>query len=152
VLKDAARLEKFRAVKLPTEWCGAKSGSVGAIQDDKGTLITWTRPAAERSFPSLSALTWRAVEYAEDIVAYQPNAADAGRSLQCDRKDPGMAKMRAMWFESVVARSWQEERDIPARARRKCASASGVRRLYSDVVTVPGLFPIVQYPRVQGHE
>ena len=46
-----------------------------------------------------------------------------------------------------------EERDIPvpgAEEVRIRVQACGV--CHSDVVTVQGLFPIVQYPRIPGHE
>jgi D-arabinose 1-dehydrogenase-like Zn-dependent alcohol dehydrogenase len=46
-----------------------------------------------------------------------------------------------------------EERDVPVRGPKEMrirVEASGLCQ--SDVVTVQGLFPIVQYPHVPGHE
>ena len=64
-----------------------------------------------------------------------------------------MAKMRAMVVRERGGRFVAEERDIPvpgAEEIRIRVQACGV--CHSDVVTVQGLFPIVQYPRVPGHE
>jgi len=64
-----------------------------------------------------------------------------------------MAKMRAMVVRERGGRFVAEERDIPVpgpEEMRIRVQACGV--CHSDVVTVQGLFPIVQYPRVPGHE
>ena len=64
-----------------------------------------------------------------------------------------MAKMRAMVVRERGGRFVTEERDIPVpgpEEMRLRVQACGV--CHSDVVTVQGLFPIVQYPRVPGHE
>src|ERR1700729_1966761 len=64
-----------------------------------------------------------------------------------------MAKMRAMVVRERGGRFVAEERDIPIpgpEEMRIRVQACGV--CHSDVVTVQGLFPIVQYPRVPGHE
>jgi D-arabinose 1-dehydrogenase-like Zn-dependent alcohol dehydrogenase len=64
-----------------------------------------------------------------------------------------MAKMRVMVVRERGAPFAAEERDIPApgpEEMRIRVEACGV--CHSDVVTVQGLFPIVQYPRVPGHE
>ena len=64
-----------------------------------------------------------------------------------------MAKMRAMVVRERGRRFVAEERDIPVPGREEMrirVQACGV--CHSDVVTVRGLFPIVQYPRVPGHE
>ena len=64
-----------------------------------------------------------------------------------------MAKMRAMVVRERGGRFVAEERDIPVpgpEEMRLRVQACGV--CHSDVVTVQGLFPIVQYPRVPGHE
>ena len=64
-----------------------------------------------------------------------------------------MAKMRAMVVRERGGRFVAEERDIPAPGAEEIrirVQACGV--CHSDVVTVQGLFPIVQYPRVPGHE
>jgi D-arabinose 1-dehydrogenase-like Zn-dependent alcohol dehydrogenase len=59
-----------------------------------------------------------------------------------------MTKMRAMVVRERGRRFVAEERDIRVRAREEMrirVQACGV--CHSDVVPVPGLFPIVQYPR-----
>jgi D-arabinose 1-dehydrogenase-like Zn-dependent alcohol dehydrogenase len=64
-----------------------------------------------------------------------------------------MAKMRAMVVRKKGGPFDAEERDIPApgpEEMRIRVLACGV--CHSDVVTVQGLFPSVQYPRVPGHE
>jgi len=64
-----------------------------------------------------------------------------------------MAKMRAMVVRERGGAFVAEERDIPAPGAEEVrirVQACGV--CHSDVVTVQGLFPIVQYPRVPGHE
>ena len=64
-----------------------------------------------------------------------------------------MAKMRAMVVRERGGPFVAEERDIPVpgpEEMRIRVQACGV--CHSDVVTVQGLFPIVQYPRVPGHE
>jgi alcohol dehydrogenase len=64
-----------------------------------------------------------------------------------------MAKMRSMVVRERGGRFVAEERDIPIpgpQEMRIRVQACGV--CHSDVVTVQGLFPIVQYPRVPGHE
>jgi D-arabinose 1-dehydrogenase-like Zn-dependent alcohol dehydrogenase len=64
-----------------------------------------------------------------------------------------MAKMRAMVVRERGGPFAAEEREIPALGpgeMRIRVQACGV--CHSDVVTVQGLFPIVQYPRVPGHE
>ncbi len=64
-----------------------------------------------------------------------------------------MAKMRAMVVRERGGSFVAEERDIPTpgpEEMRIRVQACGV--CHSDVVTVQGLFPIVQYPRVPGHE
>jgi alcohol dehydrogenase len=64
-----------------------------------------------------------------------------------------MAKMRSMVVRERGGRFVAEERDIPIpgpEEMRIRVQACGV--CHSDVVTVQGLFPIVQYPRVPGHE
>ena len=64
-----------------------------------------------------------------------------------------MAKMRAMVIRQRGGPFVAEERDIPnpgPEEMRIRVQACGV--CHSDVVTVQGLFPIVQYPRVPGHE
>ena len=64
-----------------------------------------------------------------------------------------MSKMRAMVVLERGGPFVAEERDIPAPGPEEIrirVQACGV--CHSDVVTVQGLFPIVQYPRVPGHE
>ena len=64
-----------------------------------------------------------------------------------------MAKMRAMVVRERGGPFAAEERDIPVPAPEEMrirVQACGV--CHSDVVTVQGLFPIIQYPRVPGHE
>jgi len=64
-----------------------------------------------------------------------------------------MAKMRAMVVPKRGAPFEAEERDIPVpgpEEMRLRVLACGV--CHSDVVTVLGLLPSVQYPRVPGHE
>src|SRR5580693_2196283 len=64
-----------------------------------------------------------------------------------------MAKMRSNVVRERGGRFVAEERDIPVpgpQEMRIRVQACGV--CHSDVVTVQGLFPIVQYPRVPGHE
>jgi D-arabinose 1-dehydrogenase-like Zn-dependent alcohol dehydrogenase len=64
-----------------------------------------------------------------------------------------MVKMRAMVVRERGGPFVAEERDIPTpgpEEMRIRVQACGV--CHSDVVTVQGLFPIVQYPRVPGHE
>jgi alcohol dehydrogenase len=73
--------------------------------------------------------------------------------LIATKGDPIMAKMRAMVVRERGGRFVAEERDIPAPGAEEIrirVQACGV--CHSDVVTVQGLFPIVQYPRVPGHE
>jgi alcohol dehydrogenase len=64
-----------------------------------------------------------------------------------------MTKMRAMVVRKKGGPLEAEERDIPAPGTEEMrirVQACGV--CHSDVVTVQGLFPSVQYPRVPGHE
>ena len=64
-----------------------------------------------------------------------------------------MAKMLAMVVRKPGGPFEAEERDIPVpkpEEMRIRVQACGV--CHSDVVTVQGLFPNVQYPRVPGHE
>jgi alcohol dehydrogenase len=64
-----------------------------------------------------------------------------------------MTKMRAMVVRKKGGPLEAEERDIPAPGNEEMrirVQACGV--CHSDVVTVQGLFPSVQYPRVPGHE
>ena len=64
-----------------------------------------------------------------------------------------MAKMRAMVVQQRGGPFVAEERDIPVpgpEEMRIRVQACGV--CHSDVVTVKGLLPSVQYPRVPGHE
>ena len=64
-----------------------------------------------------------------------------------------MAKMRAMVVRKKGGPFEADERDIPVPGpdeMRIRVLACGV--CHSDVVTVQGLFPSVQYPRVPGHE
>ena len=64
-----------------------------------------------------------------------------------------MAKMRAMVVRERGGPLAAEEREIPIpgpEEMRIRVQACGV--CHSDVVTVQGLFPIVQYPRIPGHE
>jgi alcohol dehydrogenase len=64
-----------------------------------------------------------------------------------------MAKMRAMVVREAKGRLVKEERDIPdpgAGEIRLRVEACGV--CHSDVLTVEGLFPGIQYPRIPGHE
>jgi alcohol dehydrogenase len=64
-----------------------------------------------------------------------------------------MAKMRAMVVRKKGGPFEADERDIPVpgpEEMRIRVLACGV--CHSDVVTVQGLFPSVQYPRVPGHE
>jgi alcohol dehydrogenase len=64
-----------------------------------------------------------------------------------------MTKMRAMVVQKKGGPLKAEERDIPAPGNEEMrirVQACGV--CHSDVVTVQGLFPSVQYPRVPGHE
>jgi D-arabinose 1-dehydrogenase-like Zn-dependent alcohol dehydrogenase len=64
-----------------------------------------------------------------------------------------MAKMRAMVVREPGGPLAAEERDIPVpgpEEMRIRVQACGV--CHSDVVTVQGLFPIVHYPRIPGHE
>jgi D-arabinose 1-dehydrogenase-like Zn-dependent alcohol dehydrogenase len=61
--------------------------------------------------------------------------------------------MRAMVVRERGGRFAAEERDIPVPGPEEVhirVQAFGI--CHSDVVTVQGLFPIVQYPRVPGHE
>ena len=61
--------------------------------------------------------------------------------------------MRAMVVRERGGRFVAEVRDIPVpgpEEMRLRVQACGV--CHSDVVTVQGLFPIVEYPRVPGHE
>jgi D-arabinose 1-dehydrogenase-like Zn-dependent alcohol dehydrogenase len=64
-----------------------------------------------------------------------------------------MTKMRAMTVPEANAPFKLEERDIPVPADHEVlirVQACGV--CHSDSVTVAGLFPGIQYPRVPGHE
>lgn len=64
-----------------------------------------------------------------------------------------MSIMRAMIVPQAGARLQLVERDIPAPGRHEVlvkVQACGV--CHSDSVTVEGLFPGIQYPRVPGHE
>jgi D-arabinose 1-dehydrogenase-like Zn-dependent alcohol dehydrogenase len=64
-----------------------------------------------------------------------------------------MAKMRAMVVRERGGPFVAEERDVPVASpeeTRVRVQACGV--CHSDVVTVQGLYPIVQYPRIPGHE
>jgi alcohol dehydrogenase len=64
-----------------------------------------------------------------------------------------MAKMRAMVVRKKGGRLETEERDMPEPGREEMrirVQACGV--CHSDLVTVEGLFPNVEYPRVPGHE
>jgi D-arabinose 1-dehydrogenase-like Zn-dependent alcohol dehydrogenase len=64
-----------------------------------------------------------------------------------------MAKMRAMVVQQRGGPFVAEERDIPVPGPEEIrirVQACGV--CHSDVVTVKGLLPSVQYPRVPGHE
>jgi len=64
-----------------------------------------------------------------------------------------MAKMRAMVVRQRGGPFVAEERDVPSPGpdeMRIRTQACGV--CHSDVVTVQGLFPTIQYPRVPGHE
>src|SRR5580692_7696332 len=64
-----------------------------------------------------------------------------------------MAKMRVMVVSKAGAPLTAEERDIPVPGPEEVrirVQACGV--CHSDSVTVQGLFPIVKYPRVPGHE
>ena len=64
-----------------------------------------------------------------------------------------MAKMRAMVVQQRGGPFVAEERDIPvpsAEEIRIRVQACGV--CHSDMVTVKGLLPSIQYPRVPGHE
>jgi alcohol dehydrogenase len=64
-----------------------------------------------------------------------------------------MAKMRAMVVREAKGRLVEEERDLPdpgVGEIRLRVEACGV--CHSDVLTVEGLFPGIQYPRIPGHE
>ena len=64
-----------------------------------------------------------------------------------------MAKMRAMVVQKVGGPLIAEERDIPVPGHEEIrirVQACGV--CHSDSVTVQGLVPGIQYPRVPGHE
>ena len=64
-----------------------------------------------------------------------------------------MAKMRAMVVQKVGGPLMAEERDIPVPGHdeiRIRVQACGV--CHSDMFTVTGAFPGIQYPRVPGHE
>jgi len=64
-----------------------------------------------------------------------------------------MAIMRAMVVREAKGRLVAEERDLPdpgAGEMRLRVEACGV--CHSDVLTVEGLFPGIQYPRIPGHE
>ena len=64
-----------------------------------------------------------------------------------------MAKMRAMAVHEAGGKLQAEERDIPVPKRdemRIRVEACGV--CHSDVLTVHGLMPGIQYPRIPGHE
>jgi len=64
-----------------------------------------------------------------------------------------MAIMRAMVVPEAKGRLVAEERDLPdpgAGEMRLRVEACGV--CHSDVLTVEGLFPGIQYPRIPGHE
>ena len=64
-----------------------------------------------------------------------------------------MPKMRAMTVPKPKARLERGEREIPTPGRYEVlikVQACGV--CHSDSVTVEGLFPGIQYPRVPGHE
>ena len=64
-----------------------------------------------------------------------------------------MAKMRAMVVHKAKGPLVAEERDLPLPSREEMrirVQACGV--CHSDSVTVEGLFPNVEYPRVPGHE
>jgi alcohol dehydrogenase len=67
--------------------------------------------------------------------------------------DVAMAKMRAMVVQKAGGPLRSEERDIPVpgpQQMRIRVQACGV--CHSDSVTVEGLFPGIQYPRIPGHE
>src|SRR5271166_5438151 len=67
--------------------------------------------------------------------------------------DPAMAKMRAMVVQKAGGQLQAEERDLPVPNRdemRIRVQACGV--CHSDVLTVQGLMPGIQYPRIPGHE
>jgi len=64
-----------------------------------------------------------------------------------------MAKMRAMVVQKAGGKLQAEERDIPVPGPQEIrirVQACGV--CHSDSVTVEGLFPGIQYPRIPGHE
>ena len=64
-----------------------------------------------------------------------------------------MAIMRALVVREAKGRLVAEERDLPdpgAGEMRLRVEACGV--CHSDVLTVEGLFPGIQYPRIPGHE
>jgi alcohol dehydrogenase len=64
-----------------------------------------------------------------------------------------MAKMRAMVVREPKGRLVEEERDLPdpgVGEVRLRVEACGV--CHSDVLTVEGLWPGIQYPRIPGHE
>jgi alcohol dehydrogenase len=64
-----------------------------------------------------------------------------------------MAKMRAMVVRKASGKLQAEERDLPVPNRdemRIRVQACGV--CHSDMLTVQGLMPGIQYPRVPGHE
>jgi alcohol dehydrogenase len=64
-----------------------------------------------------------------------------------------MAKMRALSVPNRGAKLRLEEREIPAPAAREVrlrVQACGV--CHSDVLTVAGVMPGIQYPRIPGHE
>src|SRR6516162_10009804 len=68
-------------------------------------------------------------------------------------EDPTMAKMRAMVVRERGGPFVAEERDIPAPGNEEMrirVEACGV--CHSDSLTVQGLMPGIQYPRVPGHE
>ena len=70
-----------------------------------------------------------------------------------DQRRSETAKMRAMVVGERGGRFVAEQRDIPVpgpEEMRIRVQACGV--CHSDVVTVQGPFPIVQYPHVPGHE
>ncbi len=64
-----------------------------------------------------------------------------------------MAKMRAMVVQKAGGKLQAEEREIPVPSREEMrirVEACGV--CHSDVLTVQGLMPGIQYPRIPGHE
>ena len=79
--------------------------------------------------------------------------ATLARDSKGQARNKDMAKMRAMVVPKVGEKFEAVEREMPepgAGEMRIRVQACGV--CHSDSVTVEGLFPGIQYPRIPGHE